>query len=494
MKYIQGENRNQKIMFPDLLDDYIEDNNPVRVIDAYVNSINLKDLGFKYSESSTGRPSYNPTDMLKLYIYGYFNKIRSSRKLEAETRRNVELMWLLNKLSPDHKTISRFRKDNVTVLKNVFRNFVSLCLKLNLYGKELIAIDGSKFKAVNSIDNNFNEEKLNFRIKRIDEQLENYLSLLNKNDSVETNSSSYTKDEINQAIISLNEKKKKYTDMKFKLKETGETQISITDPDSKRMNTPNNTNGICYNIQSAVDDKNKLILDYEVTNLANDRNLLFFMAEKSKNILNLDNLTVVADKGYFTATDIAKCINNNITPHVSNKNGKVSMCILSDDNQNHIGQWQSFRGESVYIKERNLGVCSIGQLLFPRGYLKTENAAVFSNVKACKKCPYHDKCIKTFKRLKVKMPRESFSKKYDDRDLFLKQINYSSDQNILKKRKTIVEHPFGTIKRHLNSGYCLLKGLKNVQGEFALTFLVYNLKRAINILGVKSLIKEIISC
>ena len=491
MKYIQGKDRLQKTMFPDLIDDYIEDGNPVRFIDAFVNSLNLKDLGFKYSDSNNGRPPYNPTDILKLYIYGYFNKIRSSRKLETETKRNIELMWLLNKLSPDHKTISRFRKDNATVLKNVFRSFVDLCLELKLYGKELIAIDGSKFKAVNSVDNNFSDKKLTFRIKRIDEQLEKYLSLLDDNDAVELDSPTMTKEEISNIILSLNKKKRKFEDMKTKLEETGETQISLTDPDSKRMKTASNTSEVSYNIQSAVDDKHKLVLDYEVTNSCNDRNLLFPMAKKAKKILNQEELTVVADKGYFVATDIVKCINENITAHVSNKNENISMCILSDDKQNHIGEWQDFRGESVYFKEHNLGVCSMGQVLYPRGYLKNEKAAVFSNAAACKNCIHHDKCIKTFKRLKVKMPKESFSQKYDEENLFLKQITYSPDKNILKRRKAIVEHPFGTIKRHLNSGYCLLKGLKNVQGEFALTFLAYNLKRVINMLGVDTLIREI---
>ena len=208
MKYIKGKDRFQKTMFPDLIDDYIEDSNPVRFIDAFVNNLNLKDLGFKYSDSNNGRPPYNPTDILKLYIYGYFNKIRSSRKLETETKRNIELMWLLNKLSPDHKTISRFRKDNATVLKNVFRSFVDLCLELNLYGKELIAIDGSKFKAVNSVDNNFSDKKLTFRIKRIDEQLEKYLTLLDDNDAVELDSPTMTKEEISKIILSLNKKNK----------------------------------------------------------------------------------------------------------------------------------------------------------------------------------------------------------------------------------------------------------------------------------------------
>lgn len=489
MRYIHGENRYQQIMFPDSIDKYIEADNTVRVIDAFVDSLVLEELGFKISVSHTGRPPYNPSDILKLYIYGYFNKIRSSRKLETETKRNIELMWLLNKLSPDHKTISRFRKENAPVLKNVFRSFVKLCINLNLYGKELIAIDGSKFKAVNSNDKNFNKEKLDALLKRIDDKLEHYLSSLNENDSLEECLDNTSKKDISSIILSLQEKKKKYEDMKTQLKETGETQISLIDPDARRMSATNKTNGVSYNIQSAVDDKNKLILEYDVTNKCNDVNLLFPMAKKVKDLLNINKFSVVADKGYFVATDISECIQNNITPHVSSKYEKVSMCIPSTEQKNQFNEWHNSRGESIFIPERNIGVCSMGQILLPRGYLKAENVAIYSNVKVCKVCKYKEKCSKTYKRLKIKMPEINFKKEYNAENLTLERLNYLPDKNILKKRKTIVEHPFGTIKRHLNSGYCLLKGLENVQGEFALTFLAYNLKRVINILGIDFLLK-----
>jgi len=491
MKFIEGVNRFQKTIFPDVLDDYIITENPVRVIDAFVDSLDLNDLGFLSETKETGRPPYDPRDMLKLYIYGYFNKIRSSRKLETETQRNIELMWLLNKLTPDHKTISEFRKKYNKLLKSVFREFVKICKKLNLYGKELAAIDGSKFKAVNSLEKNFNEKKLEDRIKRIDDKIEQYLSELNQNDEAESDNPKLTKEEIEAAISELATKKQDYQYMRNQLEETGQTQISITDADSKRMKQSNGASGMSYNIQNAVDDKYNLIVDYEVTNNCNDKNLLAQMAESAKEVLGVDTLTVLADTGYFTATDISECLTNGIIPHIANEEGSITMCIPCSEEQVVEPSEYENKGKNVYIKERNIAVCPMGQFLYPKRFSKPRKAAQYANPAACKSCPRRNKCRDYDRKYERKIPESEFSMEYDDKELHLKQITYSADKMLLQKRKMIVEHPFGTIKRSMDSSYCLLKGIEKVTGEFAFTFLAYNLKRAINILGVPKLMRAI---
>ena len=269
MPYIQGDDRHQPTMFPAVLDDYITENNPARVIDAFVDNLSLLDLGFSKSNlAETGRPPYSPNDLLKLYIYGYFNKVRSSRKLETETHRNVEVMWLLNNLKPDHKTISRFRKDNLVPVKKVFDRFVELCLKMNLYNRQLISIDGSQFAAVNSKELNYSADKLQDRIKRINGHISEYLTEIEANDNADSQISENTN--IAEIVETLQVRKAKYEDMLEAMLETGETQISLTDPDSRKLKKANSPCQVAYNVQTAVDGENSLIVDFEVVN-TNDR-------------------------------------------------------------------------------------------------------------------------------------------------------------------------------------------------------------------------------
>jgi transposase len=478
-------------MLPDVLDDYISENNPVRVIDIFIDSLDLRDMKIGAHDNETGRPPYNPKDTLKLYVYGYFNKIRSSRRLEKEAARNVELMWLLNRLTPDHKTIANFRKNNAKALKNVFREFVQLCKRLDLYGNELMAIDGSKFSAVNSLDNNFNQQRLEDRIKRIDEKLEKYLSELNDNDIVESDDQPLTQEEILAAIKELQERRQKYDDMNSELAETGEAQISITDPDAKRMKTGNGAKDVCFNVQTAVDDKNKMIIEYEVTNSCTDKNLLAKTAISAKEALGVEEIDAVADTGYFVATDLVECMLNGIQPHVSSEHENITMCLpVSNEEINEPVDFNN-QGKNVFIKERNVGICPMGNILYPQSYRKSKGATIYSNRKACKECPHRDRCKEYDKELQIKMPSSEFTKEYNADGLHVKQITYAPSKEFLTKRKSIVEHPFGTIKRNMDSGYCLMRGLENVQGEFALTFLTYNLKRAINILGVHNIIQAL---
>lgn len=491
MRYIEGNDRKQIMLFPEVVDDYISEENPVRVIDAYIDSLNMRELGIGATSNETGRPPYHPKDMSKLYLYGYFNRLRSSRKLEAETHRNIELMWLINNLKPDHKTIARFRKDNAKALKSIFRDFVQLCKKLGLYGKELVAIDGSKFGAVNAKGNNYNHEKLEDKLRRIDEKLERYLRELDENDQAEVDSAKHSKEEIAAAILELTERKQGYEDLKKKLEESGETQISTTDPDAKRMKQANGGSDISFNVQTAVDAKHKLIVDYEVTNRCNDKNLLAPMAKSAKEALGVDELAAAADTGYFVASDIAECMAAGITPHVASEHKSVTFCVPAAQAEAAEPEEFSNPGKNVFIRDRNVGLCPMGCFLYPQSYSKKQHSAIYRNSKACGNCPRKSECTTNNRRLMVQMPESKFSTAYDEKDLYVKQITYSPDKKLLRKRKEIVEHPFGTTKRHMNSAYCLLKGIPNVRGEFALTFLVYNMKRAIKIIGAAGLLQAI---
>ena len=511
MNFIFGENRAQKILLPDNIEDYVDGENPVRVIDAYIDSLELSELGFeKPRPNHTGRPMYDPKDLLKLYVYGYMNKIRSSRLLERETKRNLEVIWLINKLSPDHKTIARFRHDNARALKNVFRNFTELCVKLNLFGRELIAIDGSKFKAVNAKDRNFTENKLQKRIAQIDAKINEYMREAEAADSEETTDDiKISREEIAQTVAKLKERKDLYESYAAELLETGETQKSLTDPDSRLMKN-NGKFDVCYNVQTAVDAKNKLIVEFDVTNCATDKNQFAQMAERAKEILGVETIAAVADAGYDSSADIIKSIEQNIVPHVAGTD--FDICVpadvatdensseapndaQTDENSSEVQTGEDCPakitshndGRIYYCIERNIAVCPMGEILRPAYYKKSKGKAVFKNAAACKQCKCRCTTSPKARNYEKPMPESSFSKTYNDENLVVNQIHISPDKEIVKQRKTIVEHPFGTIKRSMDASYCLMKGIINVIGEFSLAFLAYNLKRVVKIIGVKKL-------
>lgn len=485
MKYIEGDNRYQPTMLPPILDDYVDENNPTRVIDAFVDSLNLVELGFNKTElSQTGRPPYSPYALLKLYIYGYFNKIRSSRKLETETYRNVEVMWLLENLKPDYKTISRFRKDNLNEIKKVFDTFVKLCLKMNLYGCELVSIDGSQFAAVNSKDRNFSIDKLKDRIERINNHISEYLAEIENNDNSEKQADN--KANISQIISDLQSRKIKYEGMIETLKETGEKQISLTDPDSRLM-AKLNSHKMAYNVQTGVDEKNALIVDFVVSNKP-DRGQMYDTASKCKSTLEVEELTTLADKGYVSFHDISECISDNITANVCMDDESADFCI--ETNEDCELPTSHTNGKSVYLRKRNICVCPMGNVLYPSSYRKDRGVAKFCNSKACKNCKC--KCTTAnFNVAEITIPKETFKKEYNDKNLKLKQIHYIPDKQLLKKRKFLSEHPFGIVKRCLGADYLLLKRFSGAIAEMSFAFLAFNLKRVINIVGVKELIKQI---
>jgi len=488
MEFISGEDREQTILFPPTVNEYVNENSAVRVIDAFINSLDLEALKFKRWETKkTGRPPYDPKDILKLYVYGYMNRLRSSRRLEAESKRNLEVLWLLRNLSPDHKTIAIFRKDNPKALKNVFRSFVKLCIKLDLYGKELAAIDGSKFKAVNSKDNNFTRDKLKDRLERIDKKINEYLSELEQTDREEDIAEKEkSAAEINQIIKDLKERKGKYEEYSEELQKTGETQKSLTDAESRLM-LANGKMDVCYNVQTAVDSKNKLIIEFDVTDKANDMNQLTPMAEKVQDILETQTIAITADAGYASVSDIAAAIQIGVDPHVSGTD--YDICIPVKDGE-QIEITSHTNGRCVYLKERNIAICPMGKILYPAFYKKKKGEAVFCNSEACKACACRCTKGKSAFRYQFVMKETDFKEEYNDEELLVKQVHIKPDKEIYKQRKSLSEHPFGTVKRAMDGGYCLTKGKQKTTGEFALIFLAYNLKRVINILGIRKLLEN----
>jgi len=487
MEFISGAEREQLLFLPDCVDDYVGDENVVRVIDAYANSLDMRALGFSRPEPhDTGRPMYDPRDLLKLYIYGYMNRVRSSRRLEAETKRNLEVIWLLGKPSPDHKTIANFRRDNAVALKNVFRNFVRLCVKLGLYGRELVAIDGSKFKAVNSKDRNFNEKKLQERIQRLESRIEEYLREMDSSDTEEAVAADKkSAEEIAGIVAELAARKERYQSYAQELAQTGEAQKSLTDPDSRLM-MANGKMDICYNVQTAVDSAYNLVAEFEVTNSTFDYNQLTPMAVRAKETLQAEGFSAVADAGYDIAQDIVAGILQGIDVHVAG--AEFDVCIPAQelpDAEIHAHK----NGRCLYIADRNIALCPMGRVLYPGYYKKTKGLGMFYNAPACSNCTC--RCTKgvRYRRHEVAMPESAFTKTYNDENLRIKQIHIAPDPKRVRQRKCIVEHPFGTVKRSMDAGYCLTKGLQSVSGEFSLAFLAYNFKRAVNILGTKKLVE-----
>ena len=478
MPYIQGEDRNQIILFPESIDDYISEDSVVRIIDEYVEQLDVKELGFKFAVNpSVGRPPYNPKDMLKLYIYGYLNRIRSSRRLEHEAIRNVEVMWLLKKVRPDFKTIADFRKDNKKALKGVFREFNKLCDEWGLFGKEMVAIDGSKFKASNSKRNNFNNKKIDRHIKYIDEKINHYLKDLEENDQAEVTDRKPSAKEINERIKELRERKDIYEGYKKELQESEKSEISTTDPDARLMGSNNKGVDISYNVQTAVDAKYKLIADYKVTTNASDFGELDNMTLMVRKLYGGKKFKVVADKGYYRTEDLKRIVRKGITPYVSRQ-------IFS----NGTGDKDFYSNKFQYDKEKNVYKCPAGNELHYAIDRKTRAKGIigadYRNYEACSKCEFKERCTKSKKGRSIYRPIEQD---------FLDTIDEQTQENMetYKQRQMIVEHPFGTIKRSYGAYYFLTKGKKSVTVEIGISFLVYNMKRAINILGNKEILKKL---
>ncbi|HSW35575.1 MAG TPA: IS1182 family transposase, partial [Candidatus Limnocylindrales bacterium] len=389
MRYVKGEDRYQTILFPESIDEYIAPDNPVRIIDAFVDlSVDIQKSGFTYAiPAHTGRPPYDPRDILKLYLYGYMNRIRSSRRLESEAGRNLEVIWLTNKVKPDHKTIANFRKDNPRALKEVFRTFTLLCKEWNLFSQTFIVIDGSKFRAANAKKNNFTKQKINRHLKAIDEKIKNYLLELEANDTAEAAIPEITAEDIKARIKELKQRQETYE--KYKVEIAAKGEVSTTDPDARLMAVNNNGVDVCYNLQSAVDSKHCLIIDVDVINNAADQGQLSPMAKQAKAILGVETLAVAADKGYYVAEDLKVC-----------EEEKTITYVAKQTYANSTGEKEYYADQFTYDPEKNVYLCPMGQTL---SHFKTrkEKGVVkhfdYRNAEACVQCPKLAKCTTSAK-------------------------------------------------------------------------------------------------
>lgn len=469
MAYISGESREQITMFPEVVDDYITQDNPVRFIEAFVDGLDMAEVGFGRAEpKELGRPGYDPRDLLKLYIYCYLNRVRSSRKIEIEAGRNLELMWLMRKLRPDFKTIADFRKENTKALKKMFQEFSEICRKLGLFGGELVAVDGSKFRASNSKKRNFSSSKLKYLIQKADKRIDEYLKQLDRGDS-EDEARQETDEALNKKIEKLREIREKYKETEQKLDKSGEKQLSETDPDARLMKSEQGTH-VCYNVQMAVDSKHKMIVAMELSNEGNDLHQLSNIASETKKELGVEEIEVVTDMGYYDCDQIKKCDDNAITVYMDKP------AVKSID-----GVYSKERFE--YNVEKDVYICPAGEELTYRTTDKQKSMKMYKTDR-CESCGLKKKCTsgegpRVIKRHIHEAVMEEMA------------TRVKGNREKLKLRAGLVEHPWGTMKRTLDQGYFLLRGTEKVEVEIRLNGLIYNLKRAINIVGIPKLIEAL---
>ena len=471
-RFVEGEDRTQVALLPECLDDYIEAENPVRVIDVFVDELALGELGFAGVEPlATGRPSYHPGVLLKIYIYGYLNRIQSSRRLEREAQRNVELMWLTGRLRPDFKTIANFRKDNGRAIRNVCRQFVALCQKLDRFTQAVVAIDGSKFKAVNNRDRNFTRAKLKRRLEQIDESIARYLSQLDTADRHEGAVAQAKVGRLKDKIVILKKQMQGLKAMELRLREAPDEQISLTDPDARSMATSGRGTGIVgYNVQTAVDAKNHLIVAHEVTNVGNDRGQLAMMAEQARAATGIQELTVVADRGYFSGDEILACDQAGITPFVP-----------KPLNSNSKAEGRFGKPDFIYIASDDEYRCPAGQRLIKR--FTTVEAGMTLNIywsSACPRCPIKAQCTTGSERRVRRWVHEAVIDAMQER--------LDRDPEKMRVRRQTAEHPFGTIKFWMGATHFLMRTLERVRTEMSLHVLAFNLKRLMQLLGIGGLL------
>ena len=475
-RFVEGVDRGQSTLLPECLDDWIDENNPVRVIDAFVEALNLAQLGFAGVEpEATGRPAYHPSVLLKLYIYGYLNRVQSSRRLEREAGRNFEVMWLLGRLVPDHKTVADFRKDNGHAIRKVCARFVELCREMGLLAKASVAIDGSKFKAVNNRDKNFTRAKMERRRAQLEESVARYLSQLDTADRQEPSEALVAKTtHLKEKLAKIQAEMERLKELEAQMLAAPDQQISLTDPDSRSMATSGRGSGVVgYNVQVAVDTEHHLIVNHEVTNVGSDRAQLARVAQETKATLQTEKLEAVADRGYFSGEEILTCDQAGITvtlPKPMTSGAKA---------KGRFGK-QDF----VYLPEEDVYRCPAGERL-KYYYTNVENGLRLRNywTNACRTCALKSHCtitvIRRIKRWEHEHVIEAVQKRLDE------------NPQAMRMRRETVEHPFGTIKARMGATHFLMKTLPRVASEMALHVLAYNLTRVMNIMGVQPLLAAI---
>jgi len=473
-RFIEGENRYQSTLFPESLEDYIAEDNAIRIVDAFVNKLDLKELGFDGAEpSETGRPGYQPAVMLKIYIYGYLNRLHCSRRLERESHRNVELIWLTGRLMPCFKSIADFRKDNRQAIRRVCLEFVGVCRELQLFSATLVAIDGSKFKAVNSRDKNFTRKSVKLRIKKTQANIDRYLAKLDAVDKEEPEIAEVTATELKQKIASMEAKMDELKGYEAEVEAHPDKQVSVTDPDSRSMMKAGGGSTVGYNVQTAVDSKHHLIAAHEVTNATSDRSQLSSMAGKASEALDAKDLMVLADPGYYKGEEMVECYEAGITALVP----KV-------DTSGKRGKGQYTRADFIYDAEKDEYLCPARERL--RYRFTTEDKGKQLRVywtSQCGSCALKSHCTSGKERRIKRWQKEHILEKAD---ALLKK-----HPDAMRQRKRLVEHPYGTIKHWMGSTHFLMKRLSNVQAEMSLHVLAYNMRRAINVLGPEKIIQQL---
>ncbi len=466
-RFIEGEDRSQSTLFPERLDDYLAEDNPVRVVDVFVDELDLAALGFDgAAPEATGRPSYHPATLLKLYIYGYLNRIQSSRRLERETQRNVELMWLTGRLSPDFKTIADFRKDNGPAIKKVCSHFIRLCREAKLFSEAVVAIDGSKFKAVNNTDRNFSERKLKVRLEQLEESVGRYLEELDRADRDPTRVTDARVNHIKNKITLIRARMKDMAALGTQIEASADGQISLTDPDARAIATSGKgTAMVGYNVQTAVDLKNHLIVAHEVTNLGHDRTQLASMALKAREAIGSNELTALADRGYFSGKEILACEQRGIT-------ALVPKSMTSNNRAMGLFDKRDFK----YLPESDEYECPAKQRAIHR-FETVEKGLVLHKYwsSACPRCPIKSRCTTGDYRRIARWESEAVIDSMQER--------LDRMPEVARLRRQTVEHPYATLKAWMGATHFLTRTFKNVSTEMSLHVLAYNLKRVMQILG-----------
>lgn len=473
MNHVAGLDRSQTLLFPERLEDYVAQNSPVRFLDAFIAQQDLAALGFaKALCATTGRPPYDPALLLKLYLYGYLHRIRSSRRLEAECARNVELIWLTGKLAPDFKTIADFRKDNLKPLKALAREFTLLCRKLELFGGELLAIDGSKFRAVNSRDHNFNAGKLQELLGHTEARIAEYFAALEAADASDSIEPKLTREALAQKIAALQEKRDWHEELLGQL-DAEQKQISTTDPDSRRMPTAQG-NVVGYNAQLAVDAKHKLIAAEDVTNEVTDIAQLANVAVAAKENLELTQADIVADAGYYNASEVSRCVEQGLTPHIP----KV-------DTSANTARGLFGKSQFHYDAARDVYLCPAKQeLTYRSSSFELGRELRYYRASGCQQCALKARCTRN--KANRRLSREA-------NEHLMEQMaaRMQAHPEKFKLRKQLAEHPFGTIKRALGYDHFLLKGLAKVRTEWSLITLAYNFKRVLKLVSFEKLMAAV---
>ena len=475
-RFIEGVGRDQVTLLPECLDDYVEEDNLARVIDAFIEMLDLISLGFAVAPEATGRPGYHPSLMLRIYLYGYLNQVQSSRRLERECGRNLELIWLTGRLKPDFKTIADFRKDNGPAIRKVCQQFVALCRDIKLLDSDIVAIDGSRFKAVNAKAKSFTRGKLKQKLGEIDKAIERYLMELDRADEALAKTGSTVP--ISQIVRTsrklahLHKEAERYRSVEQRMDATGETQISLSDPDARAMATTSRMPRVVgYNVQTAVEAKHHLIVAHEVTTHGHDRDALSMMAVAARDAMEADKIEAIADKGYYKSEEIVACEVQGITPTVAKP-------LTSGAGAR--GRFD--RADFTYNADKDVYVCPAGEHLTYH-FTNQEAGKTLRNYWSsfCSGCVIKDKCTpakeRRIRRWEHEDVLERMHKRIDD------------DPSKLAVRSMTVEHPYGTIKSWMGATHFKMKTLKNVATEMALHVLAYNMTRVMNIIGIPALIK-----